>query len=87
MGPDNTVAEVLGIPEGVGGVEALAKRRKEHLNVGWMNNRYFVSQLHVLPAKIQVIYDEKFKVTANEKMGSGGLKFSAILLEKIAKRR
>ena len=68
MGPDNTVAEVLGIPEGVGGVEALAKRRKEHLDVGWMNNRYFVSQLHVLPAKIQVIYDEKFKVTANEKM-------------------
>ncbi|MEK7213073.1 MAG: diacylglycerol kinase family protein [Patescibacteria group bacterium] len=68
VGPDNTVAEVLGIPEGVGGVEALAKRRKEHLDVGWMNNRYFVSQLHVLPAKIQVIYDEKFKVTANEKM-------------------
>ena len=65
---NNTIASVLGIPIGVESCEALSRRRKEALDVGWMNNRYFVSQLHVAPAKIEVTYDEKFKVSAKEKM-------------------
>ncbi len=68
IGPDNTIADVLGIPVGEAACDVLSRRRKERLDVGWMNNRYFVSQLHVLPAKIQVIYDERFKAYANEKM-------------------
>lgn len=63
VGPENTIAEVLGIPVGVEAVEVLARRRKEKLDVGWFNNRFFVSQLHVFPAKVRVIYDEKFQVT------------------------
>lgn len=68
VGPENTIAEVLGIPVGVEACTVLSRRRKERLDVGWMNNRYFVSQLHVLPAKVAVLYDERFKVTAKEKM-------------------
>ena len=68
LGPNNTIAEVLGIPVGVEACTILSRRRKELLDVGWMNNRYFVSQLHVLPSKLQVVYDERFKVTANYKM-------------------
>ncbi|MFA6423727.1 MAG: diacylglycerol kinase family protein [Candidatus Magasanikbacteria bacterium] len=68
VGADNTISEVLGIPVGVEACDVLSKRRKESLDVGWMNNRYFVSQLHVLPAKLKVVYDERFVVTANEKM-------------------
>ena len=68
VGPDNTIADVLGLPTGVEAVEPLARRRKEKLDVGWMNNRYFVSQLHIPPAKVEVVYDEKFKVTAADKM-------------------
>lgn len=68
VGPNNTIAEVLGIPVGLAATEVLSRRRKERLDVGWVNNRYFVSQLHVLPAKVEVFYDERFKVTANDKM-------------------
>ncbi|MFA6547360.1 MAG: diacylglycerol kinase family protein [Candidatus Magasanikbacteria bacterium] len=68
MGVNNTISEVLGIPVGVEACDILSKRRKESLDVGWMNNRYFVSQLHILPAKLKVVYDERFAVTTNEKM-------------------
>jgi len=68
VGGNNTISEVLGIPTDVQACDVLSKRRKESLDVGWMNNRYFVSQLHVLPAKLKVVYDERFAVTANEKM-------------------
>jgi len=37
------------------------------LDVGWFNNRYFVSQLHIPPSNIAVEYDEKFKVSAKTK--------------------
>src|SRR3990167_3377239 len=68
VGSDNAIAEVLGIPVGVEACTILSRRRKESLDVGWMNNRYFVSQLRVMPAKLEVIYDERFKVTAADKM-------------------
>lgn len=68
IGTGNTIAEVLGIPEGIAACDVLSKRRKETLDVGWMNNRYFISQLHVLQAKLKVVYDERFSVTAEEKM-------------------
>lgn len=64
VGPENTIAEVLGIPVGVTACDVLAKRRKIKLDVGWFNNRYFVSQLHIPPSKITVEYNEKFKVSA-----------------------
>ena len=68
IGFDNTISEVLGIPVGEESADALARRRKEFLDVGWVNNRYFVSQLHVHPSKIEVIYDERFKASANDRM-------------------
>lgn len=68
VGPNNTIAEVLGIPVGIEACTVLSRRRKEFLDVGWMNNRYFVSQLHVKPSKLEVVYDERFKVTAADKM-------------------
>lgn len=68
VGPNNTIAEVLGIPVGVEACDVLSRRRKERLDVGWVNNRYFVSQLQVKPSRLEVIYDEKFKVGAVDKM-------------------
>jgi len=64
LGPGNTIAEVLGIPVGVDACDVLSRRRKVHLDVGWVNNRYFVSQLHVFPHTITVQYDERFSVSA-----------------------
>jgi diacylglycerol kinase family enzyme len=68
IGGENSIAGVLGIPEGVESCDVLARRRKQRLDIGWVNNRYFISKLHVKPAKIRIIYDERFMVYANEKM-------------------
>lgn len=68
IGEGNSIAEVLGIPNSPEAATVLSRRRKERLDVGLMNNRYFISQLHVLPSKVEVFYDERFRVTAKEKM-------------------
>lgn len=67
VGPGNTIAEVLGIPVGEESCHVLSRRRKVKLDVGWFNNRYFVSQLHIPPSDITVEYDEKFKVSSLKK--------------------
>jgi len=68
VGGNNQIAEVLGIPVGVEACEVLSRRRKVKLDIGWFNNRYFVSKLHIPPSKIVVEYDEKFKVSAKDKV-------------------
>lgn len=64
VGTENSIASVLGIPVSEEAADTLAKRRKVRLDVGWFNNRYFVSQLHVQPSDISVEYDERFKVSS-----------------------
>lgn len=66
VGFDNTIAEVLGIPVGPDACDVLSRRRKLSLDVGWMNNRYFISQLHIPPHNIRVEYDEKFAVSSEK---------------------
>ncbi len=68
VGSGNQIAEVLGIPVGVEACDILSKRRKVKLDVGWFNNRYFVSKLYIPPSKITVEYDEKFKVSTKDKV-------------------
>lgn len=68
VGPDNTIADVLGIPEGLAGCDVLSRRRKEYMDVGFVNNRYFIGQLKVHPARVEVIYDERFKVSSPDKL-------------------
>ena len=71
MGENNTIAAVLGIPEGEAACDVLSQRRKIKLDIGWGSNRnrYFISQLHIPPSDIMVEYDEKFKVVSkNRKM-------------------
>lgn len=67
LGKDNSIAEVLGIPVGIDACDVLARRRKVLLDVGWVNNRYFISQLHILPHNIRVTYDEQFSVSSRNK--------------------
>ncbi|HAT03654.1 MAG TPA: hypothetical protein DCS29_02635 [Candidatus Magasanikbacteria bacterium] len=64
VGQDNAIAQVLGIPLGVEACDVLARRRKLRLDVGWVNNRYFISQLHIPPSNISIEYDESFKVSS-----------------------
>lgn len=64
VGQNNDIAPVLGLPVGEEAADVLAKRRKVRLDVGWFNNRYFVSQLYVEPANIAIEYDERFSVSS-----------------------
>lgn len=64
MGPDNSIATVLGIPVGIDACDILARRRRLRLDVGWINNRYFISQLHIPPSHISIQYDERFNVSS-----------------------
>jgi len=67
IGDNNNIANVLGIPASEKAADILARRRKVRLDVGWFNNRYFVSQLHISPSNISVEYDERFRVSSNNK--------------------
>lgn len=64
IGEENSIADVLGIPRGVEACEVLSRRRKVKLDAGWVNNRYFISQLHIPPHNIHVQYDERFTVSS-----------------------
>ena len=68
VGSDNTIADVLGIPVNIESCDVLSRRLKERLDIGWVNNRYFVSQLHVYPSKIEIEYDEKFRVKSENEL-------------------
>jgi diacylglycerol kinase family enzyme len=71
IGPNNSIAKVLGIPDGVAACDVLSRRRKIKLDVGWVSNRnrFFISQLHIPPAEISVSYDERFNVSSkNDRM-------------------
>lgn len=67
VGAQNSIAQVLGIPLGEEACDVLSRRRKLKLDVGWFNNRYFVSQLHIPPSDITVDYDEKIRVNSQSK--------------------
>ena len=64
IGPENAIANVLGIPVGVDSCDVLSRRRNVRLDVGWFNNRYFVSRLNIPPSDITIQYDEQFSVSA-----------------------
>ena len=59
-----TVAQMLGIPGGPDAADVLSRRRIVELDVGEVNERYFVSQLQIQPAIIRAEYDGKFAVSS-----------------------
>ncbi len=68
VGDNNTIADILGIPTGPDACDVLSRRRLQSLDVGWMNGRYFVGQLRVHPAAVEVAYDERFVVSAKDRL-------------------
>lgn len=68
VGGETDIARILGIPVGPDACTTLVRRRREYLDVAEVNNRYFIGQLHVPPAKVQVVYDDRFKISAGDLM-------------------
>jgi hypothetical protein len=67
VGPDNTMAQVLGIPTGDKACDVLSKRRTVDIDIGEVSNknRFFIAKLDIPPADINVIYDNKFSVSSS----------------------
>jgi len=59
-----TVAQMLGIPGGTAACDVLSRRRIVELDVGEVNDRYFVSQLQIRPAILRAEYDGQFAVSS-----------------------
>lgn len=66
VGPNNSIADILGIPVGEKACDVLSGRRKVTLDIGWFNNRYFINQLRIPPSDVEIEYDEKFLVSSKE---------------------
>jgi len=58
------IAQMLGIPSSVDACDVLSRRRIVELDVGEVNERYFVSQLQIQPAIIRAEYDGRFAVSS-----------------------
>ncbi len=56
IGPDNTIASMLGIPQGEAACNILSARIIEKIDLGKANNTYFVSSLEV-PAEREIFMD------------------------------
>lgn len=56
IGPNNEIAQILGIPEGEAACETLSARLTEKIDLGKANGYYFISHLKLPPEK-EVIID------------------------------
>ncbi|MFA5134803.1 MAG: diacylglycerol kinase family protein [Patescibacteria group bacterium] len=56
VGPDNTIADMLGIPSGITACSVLSARITQRIDLGKANDAYFISTLKV-PAQPEMIMD------------------------------
>ena len=62
FGPNNTIAELMGIPPGVHACDVLSARRVETIDIGTVNGRRFITGLTVPNFKAEITCDEKFRI-------------------------
>jgi diacylglycerol kinase family enzyme len=62
IGPKNTLAALLGIPEGVLACDVLSARRVETIDIGSINGRKFFSEISVPEFRAEITFEEKFRV-------------------------
>lgn len=64
IGPNNELASLLGIPEGVAACDVLSARRIETIDVGTVNGRRFITGLSIPHFHAEITCEDKFRVTA-----------------------
>jgi len=62
IGPKNTLAELLGIPEGVSACDVLSARRVESVDIGTINGRKFITGVTAPEFRAEITFEEKFRV-------------------------
>lgn len=66
IGPKNKIAKILGIPEGVAAVDVLSFRRIEKLDLGQINDSFFLSEIEVLSPRVTLKCNKSFNVLPKE---------------------
>lgn len=62
FGTKNTLAELLGIPEGVAACDVLSARRVEKVDIGTINSRKFITGISAAEFRAEITFEEKFRV-------------------------
>lgn len=62
VGEHNSVAELLGIPEGVEACDILARRRVEKLDVGTFNDRFFFRRVSMVGNQFELVCEGKYAI-------------------------
>lgn len=66
IGPRNSIAELLGIPNAEDACDILSARRIARLDLGKINNVYFLSNITVSSGKVTLECDHKYHITPND---------------------
>jgi len=68
IGPNNELARMLGIPEGVLACDVLSARHVDEIDMGTINGRKFVTGIRIPDFKAELMADDgKFRITATSK--------------------
>lgn len=63
LGSPNTIAQMLGIPEGVEACDTISNRLVEKLDLGRINGRRFVSEVRFAKATPEIVCDKSYIIT------------------------
>lgn len=66
VGDASVIAKLLGIPTGIGAVDVLAARLIETLDVGKLNDRYFLTEVVAPSTKASIDIEGKYRVSPTE---------------------
>lgn len=64
IGPNNTLAQMMGIPEGLPACDILSARRVEKIDLGTVNGRRFITCLSMPNFHAEITCEDKFRVMA-----------------------
>lgn len=62
LGPNNSLAETFGIPEGEEACDLLSARRIEKIDLAEANSQYFISKAEIQSNKVELEFDKGYKV-------------------------
>lgn len=78
LGPENSLAQLLGIPEGVAACDVLSARIVETIDCGIVNGKRFVSGFSIENTDAEITCEGNYRVTPQEKGSIDVVNLSAV---------
>src|SRR3989344_4938055 len=67
LGPENQIAQALGIPEGEGACDIVAARIVKRVDLGRINNLYFLSGVKIFSSEVTLECEELYSISSKLK--------------------